>query len=71
MPAESKARLRALFARLAAASPWPADEWRIAVNHSRLRIASRRVLKHMSSPFVAFDVERRDSELRPLLEELK
>ena len=71
MPAESKARLRALFARLAAASPWPADEWRIAVNHSRLRIASRRVLKHMSSPFVAFDVERRDSELRPLLEELR
>lgn len=70
LPDAAKARIRELFARLVALSPWPREEWRIAVNHARLRIASRRLLKHMSSPFVAFDVERRDRELRPLLEVL-
>ena len=68
--AAAKARLCALFRRLVERSPWPKEEWRIAVNHARLRIAAKRLLKHPDGWAVAFDVRRRDRELRPLLEVL-
>ena len=66
-------RVRALrgFLRMAADSPWPKDEWLVAVNHARLRIAARRLGKHPDSPFVAFDIARRDKPLRRLADALK
>ena len=47
-----------------------ADEWRIAVNHARLRIAARRLANHPDSVFIAFDIRRRDAPLLHLLESL-
>ena len=64
-------RLTDLFLRLVAHLPWPRDEWLIAVNHARLRIAARRLEKHPDSVFVAFDIARRDKPLRALAEALK
>lgn len=61
------ARLLELFARFRSRAPWSADEWLIAVNHARLRIAARRISKHPHNPFVAVDVFRRDLPLRPLV----
>ena len=68
---QKRERLEALFRRLVERSPWPADEWRIAVNHARLRIAARRLANHPDSAFVAFDIRRRDAPLRHLLESLR
>jgi len=62
----SRLRLADLFRRLVGLSPWPVSEWRIAVNHARLRIATRRIAAHPRSPFIAFDVARRDRPLRVL-----
>lgn len=59
-------RLVSLFLKLIELSPWPMDEWLIAVNHCRLRIASRRLAKHPDGLFVAFDIWRRDRPLRKL-----
>ena len=59
-------RLVSLFLRLMESSPWPADEWLVAVDHCRLRIASRRLEKHPDGLFVAFDIWRRDRPLRKL-----
>jgi len=59
-------RLCDLFRRFVAASPWPKDEWKIAVSHARLRIAARRLKSHPDSVFVAFDIARRDKPLRML-----
>ena len=64
-------RMTDLFLRLVVHLPWPRDEWLIAVNHSRLRIAARRLEKHPDSIFVAFDIARRDKPLRALAEALK
>ena len=63
-------RLADLFLRLVRNSPWPKDEWRIAVNRDRLRIAARRVASHPHSPLTAFDIARRDRPLRWLAEML-
>lgn len=59
-------RLTELFLRLVEMSPWPKDEWIVAVNHARLRIAARRLDRHPDSPFVALDIARRDRPLRRL-----
>ena len=67
---EKRRRLASLFRRMAEMSPWPVDEWRIAVNHARLRIAARRLDSHPDSMFIAFDIRRRDAPLRRLLESL-
>lgn len=63
---ERHRRLVSLFLKLMDLSPWPADEWLVAVNHCRLRIASRRLEKHPDGMFVAFDIWRRDRPLRKL-----
>ena len=70
LPDVKRARLRQTFRRLVRASPWPLDDWRVAVNHARLRIAANRIRKHPRSFLTAFDVEHRDREVRPLLAEL-
>ena len=71
LSAAARQRLTDLFLRLVALSPWPKDEWQIAVNHARLRIAARRLEKRPDSIFVAFDIARRDKPLRALAEALK
>ena len=63
LSASARARLTELFLRHVAASGWPRQDWRIAVNHARLRIATRRLAKHPDSFFVAFDIARRDKPL--------
>ena len=68
---EKRRRLASLFRRMVEMSPWPADEWRIAVNHARLRIAARRLDNHPDSAFIAFDIRRRDAPLLHLLEALR
>lgn len=67
----ARQRLTELFLRLVKASAWPKDEWLVAVNHARLRIAARRLGKHPDSVFVAFDIARRDKPLRLLVDALK
>lgn len=62
----ARARLTELFLRHVDASGRPKPEWRIAVNHARLRIATRRLAKHPDSFFVAFDIARRDKPLAAL-----
>ncbi len=71
LSARARRRLTGLFLSLVRASPWPADEWLVAVNHARLRIASRRLARRSHSPFIAFDIARRDRPLRHLAEALK
>ena len=71
LTAAERRRLAVAFLRLVGMLPWAKDEWLIAVNHSRLRIAARRLEKHPDSVFVAFDVVRRDKPLRALAEALK
>ena len=71
LSAASRRRLTELFLRFVELSPWPKDEWLIAVNHSRLRIAARRLEKRPDSVFVAFDIARRDKPLRILVEALR
>ncbi len=66
LSAAKRRRLTELFLRLVRTSPWPRDEWIVAVNHARLRIAARRLDKHSDSSFVAFDIARRDRPLRRL-----
>ena len=68
---EKRGRLLDNFRKLVADLPWPKDEWLIAVNHARLRIAARRLEKHPDSVFVAFDIARRDRPLRALAAVLK
>lgn len=70
LPNAKRIRLRQTFRRLAQASPWASDDWRIAVNHARLKIAANRIRKHPRSPLTAFDVAHRDRVVRPLLDEL-
>lgn len=64
----SKRRRVELCRRFMSRLPWPKEDWRFAVNHARLRMASRRLLKHPDNPFIALDVARRDRKLLPLLE---
>ena len=71
LSAAKRRRLTELFLRFVELSPWPKDEWLIAVNHSRLRIAARRLEKRPDSVFVAFDIARRDKPLRLLAEALR
>ena len=66
LSAEKRRRLTELFLRFVGSSPWSKDEWLVAVNHARLRIAARRLDRHPDSPFVAFDIARRDRPLRKL-----
>lgn len=66
LSAAKRQRLTELFLRFVRTSPWPKDEWLVAVNHARLRIAARRLDKHPDSPFVALDIARRDRPLRRL-----
>ena len=67
---EKRRRLTELFRRMVELSPWPVDEWRIALSHARLRIAARRLANHPDSAFIAFDIRRRDAPLRRLAETL-
>lgn len=71
LSAAERRRLTDLFIRFVEMSPWPKDEWLIAVNHARLRIAARRLGKHLDSAFIAFDIARRDKPLRMLVAALK
>ena len=71
LSAAARRRLTELFLRFVGMSPWPKDEWLIAVNRSRLRIAARRLGKRPDSVFVAFDIARRDKPLRALATALK
>ena len=71
LSAPRRRSLTELFLRFVELSPWPKDEWLIAVNHSRLRIAARRLEKRPDSVFVAFDIARRDKPLRALATALK
>ena len=71
LSAAKRRRLTDLFLRLVELSPWPKDEWVIAVNRSRLRIAARRLEKRPDSVFIAFDIARRDRPLRLLAAALK
>ena len=57
-------RLCELFVRCMRNSPWPKEEWMIAINRSRLRIAAHRIAKHPNSPLTALDVAHRDKYLR-------
>lgn len=57
-------RLAELFRRFVAISPWPRDEWLIAISHARLRIAARRLARHPDAAFVALDIRLRDRPLR-------
>lgn len=59
------------FVALARQSPWPRDEWLVAVNHARLRIATRRLAKRPDSLLVAFDILKRDRPLRMLADAMK
>lgn len=70
LSASSRHRLQGLFACVVRDSPWPIEEWRIAVNRSRLRIATRRLRKHPNSVLVALDICRRDRPLAKLLESI-
>ena len=71
LSAEERRRLTDLFLRFVELSPWPRDEWLIALNHARLRIAARRLEKHPDSVFVAYDIRRRDRPLQALVAALK
>ena len=71
LPATARRRLVAVTRSVVRASPWPADELRIAVNVLRLTFAVRRVDKHPDSDWVAVDVWRRDRKIRALLDCLK
>lgn len=62
-----RTRLTALFLRMVERSPWPWEDWLFALNHCRLRIASRRLRNHPCMPFVAVDIARRDKPLRRLV----
>lgn len=71
LSAARRRRLTELFLRFVELSSWPKDEWLIAVNHSRLRIAARRLEKRPDSVFLALDIARRDKPLRILVEALR
>ena len=71
LPAPARQRLTELFLRLVGMSSWPRDEWLIAVNRARLRIAARRLANHPDSSFIAFDIWRRDKPLAALARALK
>lgn len=71
LSASARQRLTDLFVRFVGMSSWAKDEWLIAVNHARLRIAARRLEKRPDSVFVAFDIARRDKPLRFLVQALK
>lgn len=71
LSAAKRTRLTELFLRFALASPWPVEDWLLAVGHARLRIAARRLASHPDSLCVAFDIARRDRPLRALAEALK
>ena len=71
LTAAGRKRIVGLFLRMVGMLPWPPEDWRFAVSHARLRIAARRLLRHPRSPFIAFDVLRRDRPLRLLAEALE
>lgn len=71
LSAEKRQRLGKLFSRMVAASPWPPSDWIIAVNHSRLRIAARRLDRHPESAFVAFDIALRDRRFGDVVSDLR
>lgn len=71
LSAATRTRLTALFLRMVEMLPWPTDEWLIAVNHARLRIAARRLACHPGSAFIAFDIWRRDRPLRALADAVR
>lgn len=71
LSADDRRRLQELFRKLVTHSPWPRDEWLVAVNHARLRIAARRLANHPDSLFIPFDIARRDRPLGALADFLK
>lgn len=60
LSAADRHRLMENFRIVMKSAPWSRDEWRTAISFYRLRIAARRLLKHMGSPLVALDVWHRD-----------
>lgn len=60
LSAADRHRLMANFRIAMKGAPWSRDEWQTAISFYRLRIAARRLVKHMRSPLVALDVWRRD-----------
>ena len=71
LTAAGRERIVSLFLRMVGMLPWSLADWQFAVSHARLRIAARRLLRHPRSPFIAFDVLRRDRPLRLLAEALE
>ena len=69
-PGRRRERLIELFVRMVKMSPWSSDEWRIAVNHCRLRIAARRLAKHPDGWWVAVDIVKRDRPLKALCDRM-
>lgn len=67
----ARKRLISRFLEMVSASPWPKEEWLLAVNHARLTIAARRLAKRPNSLFIAFDIRRRDKPLRALADALR
>lgn len=64
----ARARLKAATRKLVALVPWTREELVIGTNAVRLWFAARRLAKHPSSAWVAFDVCRRDRKIREILE---
>lgn len=67
----ARRRLTELFLKMVASSPWPKEDWILAVNHARLTIAARRLAKRPNSLFIGFDIRRRDKPLKALAEALR
>ena len=63
----ARLRLKDVSRRIVASAPWPREEMVVACNVIRLQFASRRILKHPDSAWVALDIFRRDRALRGFL----
>lgn len=61
-------RLRSVTRSILTRVPWPHEELVIAANVVRLQFAARRIRKHPTSAWVAFDVWRRDRRLGEFLD---
>lgn len=60
LSASDRHRLMDNFRTVMRLSPWTRGEWKTAVGYFRLRIAARRLVKHMGSPLVALNVRYLD-----------
>ena len=67
----ARRRLTTLFLECARKSEWAREDWLVAVNHARLRIAARRLDRHPDASFIAWDIARRDRLLAVLADALR